>query len=163
MHMKKIMIKFSLISQSNHWPARFKKINFIVNKILNYRKELNFRSNENYDCYIILSDNKLTKKMNYKFRKQKKSTDVLTFVSELNIKKKYKAKICNIFLSAETIKRDAHINKINFYAHLTHLLIHSFLHINGFTHKKKQDYDKMKNIEIKILKKLGISNPYLYN
>jgi probable rRNA maturation factor len=101
--------------------------------------------------------------MNYKFRKQKKSTDVLTFVSELNIKKKYKAKICNIFLSAETIKRDAHINKINFYTHLTHLLIHSFLHINGFTHKKKQDYDKMKNIEIKILKKLGISNPYLYN
>ena len=156
------MIKFLLISKSNHWPARFKKVNFIVRKILNYRKDLNFKSNENYDCYIILSDNKLTKKMNFRFRQQKKSTDVLTFVSELNIKKKYKAKICNIFLSAEIIKRDAEINKINFYAHLTHLLIHSFLHINGFNHKRNKDYNKMKNIEIKILKKLGIGNPYSY-
>ena len=52
-------------------------------------------------------------------------------------------------------------NGINFYDHLTHLLIHSFLHINGFLHDKTIDYNRMKKVEIKLLNKLKIVNPYL--
>ena len=70
-------------------------------------------------------------------------------------------KICDIFLSAETILKDSKINKTNFYDHLTHIILHSFLHINGFVHNKINDFVKMKKEEIKVLKKLSISNPYL--
>ncbi len=51
-------------------------------------------------------------------------------------------------------------NGINFYNHFTHLIIHSFLHINGFVHDNFDDFNKMKKIEVKILKKLGIFDPY---
>ena len=98
--------------------------------------------------------------MNSKFRNKNKITDVLTFVSEVNLPNEKKKKFCDIILSANTIKNDAIKNKIAFYSHLTHILIHSFLHINGFKHKKIKDFNKMKNLEIKILKKLGITNPY---
>ena len=54
-------------------------------------------------------------------------------------------------------------NNINFYSHLTHLIIHSFLHINGYVHDKIKDFNKMKKIEIKVLNKIGIDNPYLQN
>ena len=91
--------------------------------------------------------------MNYKYRNNNTATDVLTFVSEINLKKKRKTKICDMFFSAEIIKKDATKNRITFYNHLTHLIIHSFLHINGFTHKKLNNFNKMKEIEIKILKK----------
>ena len=101
--------------------------------------------------------------MNYKFRKKNKATDVLTFISIVNIKKKKKQKICDIFLSAEMITKDAKNNKVSFYNHLTHLFIHSFLHINGYVHDKVEDSNRMKKIEIKVLKKIGISNPYLQN
>ena len=104
---------------------------------------------------------KLIKKMNLQFRKINKSTDVLTFVSKVNINMKKPRKICDIFLSAETILKDSKINEINFYDHLTHIIVHSFLHINGFVHKKINDFVQMKNEEIKVLKKLSISNPYL--
>ena len=101
--------------------------------------------------------------MNNKFRKKNKTTDVLTFISEPRIDKRNKTKICDIFFSAETIKKDAKKNGLNFYNHFTHLIIHSFLHINGFVHNSLDDFKKMKKIEIKILKKIGIFNPYEKN
>lgn len=157
------MIECLIICKSKHWPARFKKINSIVKKILIFKKDLGFKVNVNYNCNIILSDNKLIKKMNYKFRNQKIATDILTFVSEADIQKKNKIKVCDIMLSAEFIKKDAKFNKITFYDHITHLIIHGFLHINGFTHKKIKNFNQMKNIEIKILKKLKVNDPYLYH
>ena len=157
------MIKFSIMCRSKHWPARLKKVNFIVKKIMTFKKELGFKININYNCNIVLSDNNLIKKMNYKYRNNNTATDVLTFVSEINLKKKRKTKICDMLLASEIIKKDATKNKITFYNHLTHLIIHSFLHLNDFTHKKFDNFNKMKEVEIKILKKLRINNPYLYN
>ena len=58
------------------------------------------------------------------------------------------------------IKKEAKKYKIDFYNHLTHLLVHSFLHINGYNHKTDNDFNKMRKIEIIVLNKLGISNPY---
>ena len=101
------------------------------------------------------------KKLNLKFKQTNKTTDVLTFVSTIEDRNFKQNKFCDIFLSAETIKLDSSINKINFYNHFTHLLIHSFLHINGYMHKKIKDFIKMQKIEIKILNKIGIKNPYL--
>ena len=63
--------------------------------------------------------------------------------------------------SFETIYKDSNKNKVYFYNHLTHLLIHSFLHVNDFVHKKLKDYLMMKKIEISVLKKLKIDNPYI--
>ena len=78
-----------------------------------------------------------------------------------NVKKKcVNETYCDIMISAETLNKDAKQDNKNFYDHLTHLIVHSFLHINGFQHKQKSDFLIMKSKEIKILKKLGISNPY---
>ena len=157
------MIKFTVICKSKHWPSRVKKITSIIKKILKFKKDLKFRQAITYNCNIILADNNLIKKINYKFRKKKQSTDVLTFVSEIGKKKIKKLKICDIFISAEVIKKDAKRNNTTFYDHLTHILIHSFLHINGFDHKKLSDFNIMKKKEISILNKLKIHNPYLAN
>ena len=50
---------------------------------------------------------------------------------------------------------------INFYDHITHLMIHCFLHVNGYDHIKKADFIKMKNLEEKILMKFDVESPYL--
>ena len=155
------MISFTIICQSKHWPARFKKVENLIKKVLIFKKDLCFNFDNDYICNIILIDNNRIKKMNNKFRKKNKITDVLTFVSELNFKKTKKIKVTDIFLAAEIIKNDATKNYITFYDHLTHLFIHSILHVNGFKHEKEKDFIKMKNIEIKVLKKLKIENPYL--
>ena len=157
------MINCSLICKSKHWTVRLIKIDALLKNILNFKKDLNFKNTIDYHCNLILTNNQLIKKMNYKFRKKNKATDVLTFISIVDIKKKKKQKICDIFLSSEIITKDAKNNNVSFYNHLTHLFIHSFLHINGYVHDKIEDFNRMKKIEIKVLNKIGITNPYLQN
>ena len=77
---------------------------------------------------------------------------VLTFVNSIKNYKGKKETYCDIFFSAETIKKDAKKNRISFYDHITHLMIHCFLHVNGYDHKKETDFIKMKNLEEKIKK-----------
>ena len=154
------MIKYFVFCKSNHWPARLKKVDQIVNKVLGFKKDLNFKSEIEYNCNIILADNKLLKKMNYKYRKKNIATDVLTFISNVNTNNIQKKKFCDIFLSAQIIKKDSLKNNISFYDHLNHLLVHSFLHINGFTHKHNKDFNIMKKNEINILDKMNIKDPY---
>ena len=155
------MIKLNFYVQSNNWPRRINKVKKITNKVIKERTKLNFDKNINYYLNIILLNNKKMKKINLKFKEINKTTDVLTFVSTFKNINYNKAKYCDIFFSAETIKLDSKKNQINFYDHFAHLLVHSFLHINGYMHKRIKDFVKMQKIEIKILNKIGLQNPYL--
>ena len=154
------MINFTISSITNKWTKRIRKIDEIVTQILVYKKDLRFIKNINYHCDFILANDRFIKGLNKKFRKVNQPTDVLTFVSKLNMKNKKEDRHCDVVFSMETILYDVKKNNINFYNHLTHLIIHSFLHINDFLHNSIKDSLIMKNIEINILKKLGITNPY---
>ncbi len=45
--------------------------------------------------------------------------------------------------------------------HYCHLLIHGVLHLLGYDHLDDQQAEKMEGLEIKLLERLGISNPYI--
>tara|TARA_B100001013_G_C24375053_1_gene349748 strand:- start:88 stop:552 length:465 start_codon:yes stop_codon:yes gene_type:complete len=154
------MIYYTISSKSKHWPRRVKKIDNTINQVLAHKKDLKFIKNINYYCNFILANDSFVKGLNSKFKNINKSTDVLTFVSRLNLNNKKEERYCDIIFSIETILNDAKKNNINFYHHITHLIIHSFLHINDYVHNKIKDYLVMRNIEINILKQLGINNPY---
>tara|TARA_Y100001970_G_scaffold283932_1_gene400241 strand:+ start:74 stop:541 length:468 start_codon:yes stop_codon:yes gene_type:complete len=154
------MIYYSIKCKNNHWPRRIKKIDRIIKKILLYKDDLSFTNDINYYCNFILANDTFIKNLNRKFRKKNTPTDILTFVYKNNINNKTKEKHCDIILSFETITKDAKKNKIEFYNHLTHLLIHGMLHVNEYMHKKIKDFMIMKNKEINILNQLGINSPY---
>ena len=154
------MIYYSIIIKSKHWPKRLKKIDRVVKLILKQKKLFNFNKNIVYYCSFILMNDSLIKKFNQLYKKHNKITDVLTFISNNKKKLNKNEKYCDIMLAAEISTRDAKKNKINFYDHISHLIVHSLLHISGYTHKKKNDYLIMKRKEIKILKNLGILNPF---
>ena len=155
------MIKLNFYVQSKNWSRRMSKVTKITNEVVKKKTDLNFDKNINYYLNIILLNDKKMKKLNLKYKRKNKTTDVLTFVSTLKNINYNKTKYCDIFFSAETIKLYSKQNKISFYDHLTHLLVHSFLHINGYMHKKANDFIKMQKAEIEILNKIGLQNPYL--
>ena len=154
------MINYIISSTNNKWTKRIRKIDEIVIQILVHKKDLKFIKNINYYCDFILANDRFIKDLNKQFRKVNQPTDVLTFVSKLSMKNKKEDRHCDVVFSIETILNDAKKNNVNFYNHLTHLIIHSFLHINDCLHNNIKDYLIMKNTEITILKKLGIANPY---
>ena len=155
------MIKLNYYVQSKNWSRRMSKVTKITNEVVKKKTDLNFDKNINYYLNIILLNDKKMKKLNLKYKRKNKTTDVLTFVSTLKNINYNKTKYCDIFFSAETIKLYSKQNKISFYDHFTHLLVHSFLHINGYMHKKANDFIKMQKAEIEILNKIGLQNPYL--
>ena len=159
MHMnKKIQINF--FCKSNLWSRRMVKIREIAKKVIKI-DDLKFIRNNFYVLNLVFVDDKNIKKINKEYRKKNKTTDVLTFVNSIKNNKNINETYCDIFFSAETIKKDAKKNIINFYDHITHLMIHCFLHVNGYDHKKETDFIKMKNLEEKILMKFDIESPYL--
>ncbi len=156
----KIKIQTNFFCKSNHWPKRMLKIKEIVKKIIKI-DELGFKKNNSYILNLIFVDNKKIKNINKTYRKKNKNTDVLTFVNFIKNNKNKNETYCDIFFSAETIKKDAKKNLLNFYDHITHLIIHCFLHVNGYDHKKKSEFMEMKKLEEKILMYFDIQSPYL--
>jgi probable rRNA maturation factor len=51
-----------------------------------------------------------------------------------------------------------HGKKIEY--HLKHLLLHGLLHLIGYDHMSQEEREEMENLEIEILSKWGIENPY---
>ena len=66
----------------------------------------------------------------------------------------------DIAIAWETCEREALQAGIPMADHVTHLLVHAVLHLLGYDHIRDQDATLMMQIEVEILGKLGISNPY---
>lgn len=66
----------------------------------------------------------------------------------------------DIAISYETCAREAVEQGKLFDAHLTHLMVHSTLHLLGFDHINDADAGVMESLETRILATLGVSDPY---
>ena len=109
--------------------------------------------------------------MNAQFRGKNNSTNVLSFPSTTEIYEvisfsKLEPKIDpielgDIAIAYEVCKKEADISKIDFEDHVYHLIIHSVLHLLGYNHEEEENAAKMEKIEVQVLAKLGINNPYL--
>lgn len=70
------------------------------------------------------------------------------------------AELGDIAISYDTCHREAETGNIAFEDHLTHLLIHSCLHLLGYVHETDADAARMEGLETKLLETLGIADPY---
>jgi len=68
--------------------------------------------------------------------------------------------IGDIALSYETCVREAAEFGKSVHDHVTHLVLHGFLHLLGYDHIRDEDATVMETLEIKALETLGIENPY---
>ncbi len=153
-------VKVDFFCDSKKWPRRVPKIKKITKKTIQNMQSY-FKKNCLFSINLILSEKKRITKLNKKYKNKFKDTDVLTFVSNISNKKLGKILYCDIFFSIDTIEKFIKKNNVNIYNHFNHLLVHSVLHINGYKHNNLKQFKKMKEEEIKILKEIGVNNPYL--
>jgi probable rRNA maturation factor len=114
---------------------------------------------------ITLTDDTHIQKLNSQFRKKNKPTNVLSFpmfdtLDDIPVGN-HPIPLGEIFIAFETIKREAVEQDKSVHDHLHHMVVHGFLHLLGYDHMVDDEAEEMENLEIKILKKMGISNPYL--
>ena len=126
---------------------------------------------ESFACCVLACDNKHIKQLNNKFRGKNCPTNVLSFpISLENYEMKSTLKpteannpheLGDIAIAFEICKKEATDSQVKFEHHVYHLIIHSVLHLLGFDHDEEKNASKMEKIEVQVLAKLGINNPYL--
>jgi len=65
-----------------------------------------------------------------------------------------------LVLCHPVIKKEAKAQNKKILDHYAHLIIHGYLHLLGYDHQNNADADKMEKMEIKILSKFNINDPY---
>jgi len=118
--------------------------------------ELNVSDSE---LLVRFVDKPEIQQLNKTYRHQDKPTNVLSFPSDLPIEID-EAILGDVVICIEVVSEEAQVQGKTFENHLMHMAIHGTLHLLGFDHIEELEAEKMEALEVKILEKMQISNPY---
>jgi len=149
------MIKVNVEIDNKSWHKKIKKPQKYFNGKLRKISKINkFFKNKNIVFTILLTNSLYIKKLNKKFRKRNKSTDVLSipYFSDKNLKftKKNKIYIGDIAVCYEVLNLRS--KRKSFITEFDKVWVHGFLHLLGYNHIKNKDYFKMHKFEKRILR-----------
>jgi probable rRNA maturation factor len=67
----------------------------------------------------------------------------------------------DIVVCAPVVQREAHEQGKDISGHWAHMIIHGLLHLLGYDHGTDQEAAEMEKLEVEILNRLDIANPYI--
>ncbi|AYG65050.1 MULTISPECIES: rRNA maturation RNase YbeY [unclassified Rhizobium] len=110
---------------------------------------------------LVFTDDASIREINAEWRSQDKATNVLSFPAfPLQPGGKPGPMLGDIIIARETVEREAIDLEKSFDDHLTHLMVHGFLHLFGYDHMNNSEAERMEGLETRILAKLGLFDPY---
>ncbi|MDR2158301.1 MAG: rRNA maturation RNase YbeY [Holosporaceae bacterium] len=119
---------------------------------------------DNVEICFLFTNNEEIRILNKTYRGVNRPTNVLSFPSDFPAEEE-KDRVCilgSIALAFETIEKESREQKKLMLDHLRHLVVHGLLHLLRYDHEKASQAKRMEALEIKILGKLNVQNPYLY-
>jgi len=111
------------------------------------------------ELLIRFVDKDEIQQLNKTYRHQDKTTNVLSFPSDLPIEIDEDI-LGDVVICIDIVAEEAKMQQKTFNNHLIHMAIHGTLHLLGFDHVEETEAEKMESLEVKILEKLQINNPY---
>ena len=154
------MLKINIILNNRNWKSYIKNpSNYFQKRIFKFNKKFKKYQKNNIFFTLLLSNDTHIKRLNKKFRKKNKTTDVLSF--PFYKKKELKKKLYNkkeIYLGDIIINLNKVRNKKNknsFIFEFDKLWVHGLVHLFGYDHKKNLDFRKMQFVEKKFLSYLN--------
>lgn len=110
---------------------------------------------------LVFTDDDSIQEINAEWRGKDKPTNVLSFPAfPLEPGGMPGPMLGDIVIARQTVEREAVDLDKTFDDHLTHLLVHGFLHLFGYDHMEKDEAEEMEALETRILAALGLSDPY---
>jgi len=107
---------------------------------------------------VVLSSDREVKRLNALHRRRNKPTNVLTF--DLGGSGPGGFLGGDIVLALGTVKREATASGRSPAHHLAHLVVHGALHLRGHDHHHVGEARRMEMAEARILRRLGVPNPW---
>jgi len=154
------MIKADVLVNNKDWKKYIRNPNtYLKNRLKKAEKKISLFKKNKLNFTLLLSGNNEVKKLNKKFRKKNKTTDILSFPFH---EKKILHKLIinnntNIYLGDIIINLNKIIKKSqkqNFSIVFDKIWIHGLTHLLGHRHKSNQDFSIMHKFESKIIKSI---------
>jgi probable rRNA maturation factor len=110
---------------------------------------------------VVLSDDSTVHVLNRTWRHEDAPTNVLSFPADSGKADRGRPRLLgDIVIAYQTAEREANNQRKPFEQHLAHLAVHGFLHLVGYDHKSGDEAKAMERLEILILARLDVPNPY---
>ncbi len=153
------MIQIDCAVEAGDWPDLTTCQSFAERAVDAAVALLNEPLPDNAEVSLLFADDSTVQVLNARWRDQDKPTNVLSFA----VNEGHGATspmLGDIILAQQTIAREAVEQAKAFEDHLSHLIVHGFLHLMGYDHINDEDAEIMENLERKICASLGIADPY---
>ena len=146
------MIKVNVLTEEKSWSKKIKKKEIFFNQLCkHFPKKFKFINKRVY-LTLLLSNNSNIKRLNKKFRKKDKHTDVLSFPLKKKLKSFKEIYLGDVIISFNYMNKPKNINDYDFKEKVTKIFIHGFLHLLNFNHIKEKEYQVMFREEQKIFR-----------
>lgn len=117
--------------------------------------------NHPIELSLVFTNDAEIREINAEWRDKDKPTNVLSFPAyPIQPGDEPGPMLGDIVIARETVEREAVELEKTFDDHLTHLLVHGFLHLFGYDHMDEEEAEEMEGLETRILARLGLSDPY---
>ncbi len=150
------------------WEATLPEVETISNEVIKQTIHSICDCDISFDL-TLTCDEHITS-LNQEFRDKDSPTNVLSFrLSNFSYKDKISENVNQeiylgeIFISLETIQKEALEYHKSFHDRFIHILIHGILHLFGYDHMMEEDRMTMEEKETAIAAKFGVQNLWHYH
>jgi probable rRNA maturation factor len=155
------LIDIDILVETDGWPEEAALSNLASIAIAAIWDELATGTQPESELSLVFTDDAAIKELNNDWRDKDKPTNVLSFPAfPIKPGQAPGPMLGDIVIARETVVREAEDEEKSFDHHLTHLIVHGFLHLLGYDHETDDEAEEMEQLERKILARLAIPDPY---
>src|SRR5579862_9134627 len=109
---------------------------------------------------VVLVGEQRSRSLNRHYRGRDKSTNVLSFPAS-PIARRSAGLLGDLVICPVVLRAEAREQHKDIRSHWAHMVVHGMLHLLGYDHERERDAQRMERREVRVLRRLGIGNPYI--
>jgi probable rRNA maturation factor len=154
------VLTLDIVHEADGWSA-IPDIESLIQAAVNaLTAEVDLGSAQSSATVLLTSDAEV-RLLNAKWRGIDQATNVLSFPAAVPPGDLETVDVLgDIALACETVLREAADQGTSPAHHLQHLVVHGLLHLAGYDHELPDEATEMETLEIDILARIGVPNPY---
>jgi probable rRNA maturation factor len=155
--------RIAVLIEAPEWRKRVRNVALVVRRAARAAAAAAPLAGKSELC-LVLADDLSVRRLNRQWRGKDKSTNVLSFPSGASPGGPASAAapvpLGDVIIAYGVAMSEAARQGKTLAAHLVHLVVHGVLHLLGYDHELDADAERMEALEIEILGRLGVADPY---